>query len=201
MTEIQARYRVGNIIYVDFDRIPASLRPQGRMPAHDDPSALWHATEEAYLKAVDTPEQLTSESRAALVLALTKLLEVKADDDHCALLALRLATIELQMAITDCSEKPEAKRFFADQSLVQLQAILDYVGDEVHAIEDADQLVIAPTAIHMRVAGAHLLLGNERSSSNCMEFAEESLGRLDFEDGGWVRGKLLQQIIQFRKLS
>ena len=201
MTEIQAPYRVGNVLYVDFGRTPLWPRPEPRPSAPSEYGPLWQASEAAYLQALNTPEQFTPESRAALVLAITKLLELISDGDCCVLLALRLATIELQMAFIASPDQPAANRFFAGQSMVQLQTILDYVGDGVHAIEDGDQLVVAPTAIHMRMAAAHLLLGDDRSASTCMELAEESLGRLGFEGGEWVRGKLLEQIIQFRHLS
>ncbi|MDO8864060.1 hypothetical protein Q6D67_20440 [Haliea sp. E1-2-M8] len=131
---------------------------------------------------------------------MTKLLESEADGDRCALLALRLATVEWQMASIHCSEKPDAKRFYAEQSLAQLRSILDYFAGDVHAIKDADQIVLVPAGIYLRMAEAHLLLDDEGSASNCMEFAEESLGslslaeqslgHLSFENAELARSKL-----------
>jgi hypothetical protein len=201
MTEILAPYRVGNIIYVDFDRAPARMRPRSKMPVSDDGNALWQASESAYLKAVNTPEQFTSESRAALVLALAKLLEVETDGDRCELLALRLATIQMQLAVMACSEKPDARQVLAGQVLEQLQSILDYVGDGAHVIEDGDQLVVAPTAVYMRMAAAHRLLQDERRAFMSLELAESSLERLDFKGSDWVKGKLLVQIENCRNPS
>jgi hypothetical protein len=201
MTEVPPRYRVGNIIYVSFGRLPVSIRSQGRMQPSDHLSSLWQTSEAAYLKAVDTPEELTSESRAALILALRKLLELEKDGDRCVLLALRLATVERQMASMHCSEKPDAKRFYAEQSLAQLESILDYFAGDVHTIEDVDQRVLVPTAIYLRMVEAHLLLDDDRSALNCMESAEQSLGRVRFEGIEQVKITLRQQIIQLRQLS
>lgn len=61
MTEIQARYTVGNIVYTDLSRGPAGIRPQSMNPVpaeHDTPRP---ATGSAYLRAVDTSEQSNQE--------------------------------------------------------------------------------------------------------------------------------------------
>lgn len=211
MTEVPPRYSVGNIIYVSFGRPPASIPPHGGTQPSEHSSSLWLTSEAAYLKAVDTPEDVTSESRAALILALTKLLESEIDGDRCVLLALRLATVERQMASMHCSEKPDSKQFYAEQSLAQLQSILDYFAGDVHTIEDAHQLVLVPAGILLGMAEAHLLLYDESSASNCMEFAEKSLGSLSLPDESLehlsventelARSKLRKLIIKLRQLS
>ncbi|MCB1706149.1 MAG: hypothetical protein KDI17_14895 [Halioglobus sp.] len=196
MSENLSPYRVGNIIYADFGRIPSwGTDREGRQA----PEGLWQTSEAAYLKAIDSPDQLGPDSRAALVLALTKLLDAESDGERCALLALRLATIEQQMAVTDCVEKPDAKRFLADQSLEHLESVLDYVAGGVQFIEDGEQLVVAPAAIYIRMAVAHLLVGDQSEAAMCIDSAEKSLAYLNFDGAEWVRGKLLEQIRDLRQ--
>lgn len=57
MTEIRARYTVGNIVHVDFGWASAWMRPEpmNLVPAEYD--SLQQASESAYLSGVNTSEQ------------------------------------------------------------------------------------------------------------------------------------------------
>lgn len=198
MTEIQAPYRVGNIVYVDFERAPARMRSRAKIPASIQGNDLWRASESAYLTALNTPEQFTSESRAALVLALTKLLEAETDGDCCVLLALRLATIQMQLAVTAGPNRSDAMKFLVGQAIEQLQSILGHLGGGTRVIEDADQLIVAPAAIYIRLAVAHRLMHDESNALTSLEIAESSLERLNLDGGDWARAELLRQIVQLR---
>lgn len=107
MTEIQARYTVGNIVYVDFGRVPAWMRPEptNLVPAEHD--SLWQASESAHLRVGNTPGQSTPES---------------------------LTTFELQRAVIGWSEAPDAKGYSTGQNLTQLQSILGYAAVRGHTL-------------------------------------------------------------------
>jgi len=214
VSERRAVYIVGNIYHVDFGKIHFKLdgdSPEsvtyGLGPSHKNtrPISLKVGVNALYVKARDEQQFSDVDSLVTLILGLTKLLEEEEDTDRDAyesvVIALRLATVELQLAVRERDTRPNATESLANEALIRYQQLIECSGGELFTISDGDIVVFIPTSIYINMAIVYRLLGNPEKAQQCLEEAEHSLDILFSKGQEGVKNMIRQAISKSRTLD
>ncbi|RLA53887.1 MAG: hypothetical protein DRR42_03470 [Gammaproteobacteria bacterium] len=212
MSERKAVYIVGNIVHVNFGQFniqldggshESSVYGMSHANENTSPISLKVGVSALYVKTRDEQRFSDVDCLVTWILGFIKLLEdeEKADGEgyESVVSALRLATVEVLLAVHERNNRPKTSESGANEALIRYQQLIESSGGELFTtIEDGKQLVFIPTSIHIRMGTVYKMQDIPDKAQQCFENSEKEFGQIIYQRAGRTENNVQKDDIRIQ---